>query len=89
MHPLLARPPRQATASLDAASEAAVTAALDNLMAGRTTLVIAHRLSTVRRADAILVLKDGRVVERGTHEELLREHPRGVYAELLRHQALA
>src|SRR5262249_18415000 len=61
----------EATASLDAESEAVVQAALQNLMAGRTVFVIAHRLSTVRRADVILVLEAGRIVERGTHAELM------------------
>ncbi|HET6346050.1 MAG TPA: ATP-binding cassette domain-containing protein, partial [Myxococcota bacterium] len=61
----------EATSSLDIESERFVQAALDSLMAGRTCLVIAHRLSTVRRADTIAVLKAGRIVERGDHETLL------------------
>ncbi|MGA7993068.1 MAG: ABC transporter ATP-binding protein [Thermoanaerobaculia bacterium] len=61
----------EATSALDAESERAVQQALDRLMAGRTVLVIAHRLSTVRRADQLVVLEAGRVVERGTHGELL------------------
>ena len=59
------------TSALDAETENMLLEALDRLMAGRTTFIIAHRLSTVRRANCILVLKDGRIVERGTHQELL------------------
>ncbi|MGH3433411.1 MAG: ABC transporter ATP-binding protein, partial [Thermocrispum sp.] len=61
----------EATAHLDSESEAAVGEALASALAGRTALVIAHRLSTVRAADVILVVEDGRIVQRGTHEELL------------------
>lgn len=61
----------EATAHLDSESEAAVQRALDSALAGRTSIVIAHRLSTVRDADQILVLDRGRVVQRGTHAELL------------------
>jgi len=70
----------EATAHLDAASEAAVQEALAAALAGRTSLVIAHRLSTVRSADQILVVEDGRIVERGRHDELLAAG--GRYAEL-------
>jgi subfamily B ATP-binding cassette protein MsbA len=70
----------EATSSLDAASESAVQAALDNLRAGRTTFVIAHRLSTVRNADLIVVLDRGRIVETGTHAELLGKG--GLYRSL-------
>jgi subfamily B ATP-binding cassette protein MsbA len=61
----------EATSSLDSESEAAVQAALSNLMEGRTVMVIAHRLSTVRRADRIAVMERGVITELGTHEELL------------------
>ena len=61
----------EATAHLDSTSEAAVQAALGEALAGRTSVVIAHRLSTVRAADLILVIEEGQVVERGTHTELL------------------
>jgi ABC-type multidrug transport system fused ATPase/permease subunit len=70
----------EATASLDSESEAAVQQALAEALAGRTSIVIAHRLSTIRAADQILVVEDGRIVERGTHPQLLAR--RGRYAEL-------
>ena len=70
----------EATASLDSASEAAVQQALAEALAGRTSIVIAHRLSTVRAADTILVVEDGRIVERGNHDQLLACG--GRYAEL-------
>ncbi|SET81364.1 ABC transporter ATP-binding protein [Oceanicella actignis] len=74
----------EATSALDAESEALVRAALDRLAAGRTTFVIAHRLSTVRDADLIVALDRGRVVEQGRHEELIARG--GLYAELHRLQ---
>ncbi|WP_407642192.1 ABC transporter ATP-binding protein [Actinomadura formosensis] len=74
----------EATAHLDSESEAAVQRALRTALAGRTSLVIAHRLSTIREADQILVIDDGRVTERGRHEELLLAG--GLYAELYRTQ---
>jgi ATP-binding cassette subfamily B protein len=74
----------EATAHLDSESEAAVQRALATALAGRTSLVIAHRLSTIREADQILVVDDGRVVERGTHDELLAHG--GTYADLYRTQ---
>jgi ATP-binding cassette subfamily B protein len=74
----------EATAHLDSESEAAVSRALDHALEGRTSVVIAHRLSTVRRADQILVIDQGEVVERGTHDDLLARG--GVYADLYRTQ---
>jgi ATP-binding cassette, subfamily B, bacterial len=74
----------EATAHLDSTSEAAVQAALSEALTGRTAVVIAHRLSTVRAADLILVVEDGRIVERGTHPELLAAG--GRYEELYRTQ---
>ena len=71
----------EATSALDTESELLVQQALQRLMQGRTTLVIAHRLSTIREADEILVVKEGTIVERGTHDELVR-HPAGVYRDL-------
>jgi len=70
----------EATSSLDTESEAAVQAALANLMEGRTVLVIAHRLSTVRRADRIAVMEDGRITQMGSHDELLAQG--GTYSRL-------
>jgi ATP-binding cassette subfamily B protein len=74
----------EATAHLDSESERAVQRALKTALAGRTSLVIAHRLSTVRDADQILVLREGRIVERGRHDDLLSRG--GLYAELYRTQ---
>jgi ATP-binding cassette subfamily B protein len=74
----------EATAHLDSESEAAVQQALDLAMEGRTSIVIAHRLSTVRNADLILVVDQGRIVQRGRHEDLLAQG--GLYAELYRTQ---
>jgi subfamily B ATP-binding cassette protein MsbA len=75
----------EATSSLDAESESFIQQSLARLMSGRTTLVIAHRLSTIRRADQILVLEHGRIVERGTHDELIARA--GRYHDLYTYQA--
>ncbi|MDX1664439.1 MAG: ABC transporter ATP-binding protein [Candidatus Promineifilaceae bacterium] len=78
-----------ATASVDVTTERRIQKALDRLMEGRTTFVIAHRLSTVRRADQILLLEQGRITARGTHEELLEQSPlyRDIYERQLAQEA--
>jgi subfamily B ATP-binding cassette protein MsbA len=77
----------EATSALDAESEAAVQEALARLRAGRTTIVVAHRLSTVRDADLVVAMADGEMVEQGSHAELMAQD--GLYARLVRTQALA
>jgi ATP-binding cassette subfamily B protein len=77
----------EATSHLDAVNEALVRGALDDLMAERTTIVIAHRLSTVRDADHIVVLDKGKVVEQGPHDELVAMG--GLYAHLVARQTSA
>lgn len=74
----------EATSSVDTRTEVRIQKAMDNLMKGRTSFVIAHRLSTIRDADLILVMRDGDIVEQGTHEELLAQN--GFYAELYNSQ---
>ncbi len=74
----------EATSNLDTESEQLIQASMATLLAGRTTFVIAHRLSTVRRADMILLMEDGRIIERGTHDQLMAA--RGVYYEMVMRQ---
>jgi ATP-binding cassette subfamily B protein/subfamily B ATP-binding cassette protein MsbA len=74
----------EATSNLDTESEQLIQASMATLLAGRTTFVIAHRLSTIHRADLILLMEDGRIVERGTHEELMRAG--GLYHDMVRRQ---
>ena len=74
----------EATSSIDTRTESLVQAGMDSLMKGRTTFVIAHRLSTIKNADLILVLKDGDILEQGTHEQLLAKG--GFYADLYNSQ---
>ncbi|MGH8843170.1 MAG: ATP-binding cassette domain-containing protein, partial [Advenella sp.] len=77
----------EATASLDSESEVLIQRAMERLMVGRTTLVIAHRLSTVRTLDRLLVLEKGKVIEEGRHEALIRLEG-GLYRRLFERQAL-
>ena len=74
----------EATSSVDTRTEILIQKAMDHLMEGRTSFIIAHRLSTIRNADMILVMKDGDIIEQGTHEELLEKN--GFYADLYRSQ---
>jgi ATP-binding cassette subfamily B multidrug efflux pump len=75
----------EATSALDSEVEAAIQASLETLMAGKTVIAIAHRLSTIARMDRLVVLDRGRIVEQGTHKELLRRN--GHYASLWRRQS--
>ena len=74
----------EATSSLDSVSEHYIQDAFDTLMKGKTTIVIAHRLSTIQKMDRIIVLDKGKIVEEGTHRELLEK--KGLYADLWEHQ---
>ena len=80
----IAEPPMlildEATSSIDTATERDVTEAMDNLMAGSTSIVIAHRLSTIQNSDVIMVMEDGRIIERGNHDKLIKE--KGTYWQL-------
>ena len=70
----------EATSSIDTRTESIVQKGMDNLMKGRTVFVIAHRLSTIRNSNAIIVLDHGKIIERGDHEDLIRQH--GTYYQL-------
>jgi len=74
----------EATSSVDTRTEQLIQKAMDNLMKGRTSFVIAHRLSTIRDADRILVMKDGDIIEQGSHDELIAKN--GFYADLYNSQ---
>ena len=76
----------EATSSVDTRTEVLIQKAMDKLMVGRTSFIIAHRLSTIRNADRILVLRDGDIVEQGSHQDLLARQ--GFYAELYNSQFL-
>ena len=85
---MLLKPPMlildEATSSIDTRTEMLIQQAFDRLMAGRTSFVVAHRLSTIVNADLILVMKDGRIIERGRHQELLEKG--GFYSQLYHSQ---
>ena len=75
----------EATSSIDTRTEIKIQAAFAELMQGRTSFIVAHRLSTIREADVILVMRDGNIIEQGTHGELLAKN--GFYAKLYRSKA--
>ena len=77
----------EATSSIDTRTERIIQESMDRLMKGRTTFVIAHRLSTVRNSDCIMVLEQGRIIERGTHEQLIEE--KGRYYQLYTGNAIS
>ena len=74
----------EATSSIDTRTEIRIQKAFDTMMKGRTSFIVAHRLSTIQEADLILVMRDGHILEQGTHEQLLEK--RGFYEELYRSQ---
>jgi ATP-binding cassette subfamily B protein len=74
----------EATSSIDTRTEIRIQKAFDTMMQGRTTFIVAHRLSTIQEADVILVMRDGHIVEQGNHEELLEKN--GFYAQLYQSQ---
>lgn len=74
----------EATSSIDTMTEIRIQNAFGKMMNGRTSFIVAHRLSTIREADVILVMKDGKIIEKGTHKELLKQN--GFYAELYQSQ---
>ena len=76
--------PDQATSSIETSTELRIQAAFARMMHGRTSLIVAHRISTIREADVILVMKDGHIIEQGKHEELLEKN--GFYAKLYNSQ---
>jgi ABC-type multidrug transport system fused ATPase/permease subunit len=78
----------EANSALDAESESLVQEALERLMVGRTTILVAHRLSTIKNADSIAVVRQGEIVEQGSHEQLMQV-PSGAYASLIKHQQQA
>ncbi|KAK4272846.1 hypothetical protein QN277_021346 [Acacia crassicarpa] len=76
----------EATSALDAESERSVQEALDRACSGKTTIIVAHRLSTIRNANVIAVIDDGKVAEQGSHSQLLKNHPDGIYARMIQLQ---